>query len=458
MAAGVASLSQSIDLVCSGRWEASLPDLIRRIVSNDPPAERIQNPAARPRLDELPTPDYDEYFRQRAALLGPETWSNETGRNETRSNSSGVHLPYETSRGCWWGRGRACRFCGLNGPALDYDERSPDKVVAQLRELLQRHPTSVVMLTDNALPPSAPTRLLPRVAAELPEITLCAQVRTHHGLSDLLAMRRAGMMVLQAGVEALSTSLLRRMRKGVTARQNLSFLRNAARVEGLTVYWNLLYGFPGDTGEEMAQTLSLVPWIPHLPPPLLLAPLVVERFSYYFESADRLGITGLRQCQYPADAFPRSVDLERLASHFAAEIDCFSCSGHPLMDELSTAVTHWQRGWSGDEPLQPRLTLRQIEPERFVLIDSRPASPAPGLHLLTRRRAVSVLSDHRLDQTEMADPADLAWMREHRTSLELDGWLVSVVVAPATLVLELGADSGPRSAVTSAAPDHPAPG
>jgi ribosomal peptide maturation radical SAM protein 1 len=390
-------------------------------------------------LEQVPRPVYTTFYAQVRHLLPG-----------SLDPDGALHLPYEASRGCWWGRRHTCRFCGLNGPALAYSERSPETVVTDLSRLLEEHPTRIVMLTDNVLPASAPARLLPALARALPDLVLCAQVRTHHRLPDILAMRRAGLRVAQAGIEALSTSLLRRLRKGVTARQNLTFLRDAARAGGLMIYWNLLHAVPGDTEQEYRQTLELIPWITHLPPPLLLAPLVIERFSPYFESPSSFGITGLRQCEYPPGSLPEHVDTTRLASHFAADYECFSTSGHPLMDRLRRAVEAWRAAWTAERASRPRLELTRLDSQRFVLTDTRPESPGPGRLLVSRAHAAALLADRRIDPHGMTDDRPGPDLDRRHLRVEADGWLVSTVIARPELVLELTPDSGADPAVDSA--------
>jgi len=48
-------------------------------------------------------------------------------------------LPYEGSRGCWWGEKHHCTFCGINGQGMEFRARSADRVIADLRTLVQRH-------------------------------------------------------------------------------------------------------------------------------------------------------------------------------------------------------------------------------------------------------------------------------------------------------------------------------
>ena len=60
-------------------------------------------------LDDLPVPDYAEYFAARA---------------EAGFGSDGVLLPLEGSRGCHWADRAPCRFCGIVGADHTYRAKS----------------------------------------------------------------------------------------------------------------------------------------------------------------------------------------------------------------------------------------------------------------------------------------------------------------------------------------------
>ena len=117
-----------------------------------------------------------------------------------------------------------------------------------------------------AMPRSYFRTLLPRLAAEVPGLRAFYEQKSNLSLDNVLELKAAGICDIQPGIEALSTSLLKRMDKGVSARQNIALMRYA-RAVGLSLTWNLLYAFPGDQLEDYEQTLALVPLLRHLNPP-----------------------------------------------------------------------------------------------------------------------------------------------------------------------------------------------
>ena len=283
MARGIASLNAPIDYIFSGECESVFPDFLRRAVAGQAlPADRIVRGEACFDMDSLPEPCFEEYFAQLDNALP--AW---------RENESEIWLPYETSRGCWWGARQHCTFCGLNGETMAFRQKSPDRAIAGAKRLLSRYPSPHLGMIDNILPHSYFRTVLPRLAEELPTpARIFYETKANLTLEQVQLLRRAGVYRIQPGIEALSSSLLRRMKKGVLARQNLALLRYA-RAAGLVLNWNLLCEFPGDQREDYDATLALLPLIHHLMPPTGLCPLSIDRFSPYFREAAAYGITHL---------------------------------------------------------------------------------------------------------------------------------------------------------------------
>jgi ribosomal peptide maturation radical SAM protein 1 len=200
-------------------------------------------------LDQLPPPDYDAYFD----LLG---------RLAPEQRFFPV-LPVEASRGCWWqkplgvGRSRGCAFCNLNLQWQGYRAKSPERVGQEVDTLTDRHQTLSVAFVDNVLPREGIADLSDALRGLDKDLRLFAEVRATTGYGDLAALRRAGAERLQVGIEALSTSLLKRLGKGTTAIDNL-YLMKVCEVLGLINSANLILHFPGSTAAEVAETLAAI--------------------------------------------------------------------------------------------------------------------------------------------------------------------------------------------------------
>ena len=106
-------------------------------------------------------------------------------------------------------------------------------------------------------------------------------------------LRDAGVVAIQPGVESLSTHVLQLMRKGVTALQNIQLLKWCKQY-GVTVAWNLLYGFPGETPADYADISRSMASLWHLPPPHAVGAIRMDRFSPYYNEAASFGLVNVR--------------------------------------------------------------------------------------------------------------------------------------------------------------------
>src|SRR6185503_18739577 len=104
-------------------------------------------------LDQLSCPDYQDYFAQLSHFL-PD--SKLLAQNR-------IVIPYETSRGCWWGQKHHCTFCGLNPYGMASRVKSGDKALADLKQLRQRYGRRLIDMTDNIMPMEYFTTMLPAI-------------------------------------------------------------------------------------------------------------------------------------------------------------------------------------------------------------------------------------------------------------------------------------------------------
>ena len=105
-----------IDVVVRGEAEYSAPQVFRALLANEqvPPLNGISvrtngeltsyaEPAGSAvKMSDVPTPDYSDFFEDVQAT------------SIAKRVFAGIALPFEASRGCWWGAKSHCTFCGLN--------------------------------------------------------------------------------------------------------------------------------------------------------------------------------------------------------------------------------------------------------------------------------------------------------------------------------------------------------
>ena len=234
-------------------------------------------------------------------------------RSRRRCNPS---LLIETSRGCWWGAKAHCTFCGLNGATMNFRSKDADARARGARGLSHvAIRTTRVVAVDNILDMRYFRDLLPELRDRQLGITLFYETKANLTKEQVKLLRDAGVLAIQPGVESLSTHVLQLMRKGVTALQNIQLLK-WCRQYGVSVAWNLLYGFPGETAADYAAIGDAIESLWHLPPPYAMGAVRMDRFSPYFNQAAAFGLVNVRPMDMYRLLYPLPQDRLRNLAYF----------------------------------------------------------------------------------------------------------------------------------------------
>jgi ribosomal peptide maturation radical SAM protein 1 len=279
-----------IDYVVRGEGERVFVELVRGILERRPvrPQPGLcyredgrsiaipQSEGPQVPMKEVPTPNYDDYFERLARTpLRPELWPE-------------VTILFESSRGCWWGAKSHCTFCGLNGSMMAFRSKSAARVADEILDLARKYGVLDFVAVDDIIDFHHIRDLFPLLRASGADMSLFYETKANLTKDQLRAFLAAGVRAIQPGIESLSTPILRLMRKGVTALQNLRLLKWCAEI-GITPSWNLLYGFPGEPPQEYTRMSALIPSLVHLDPPSF-TPIEVERFSPYYNQPGEFGL------------------------------------------------------------------------------------------------------------------------------------------------------------------------
>jgi ribosomal peptide maturation radical SAM protein 1 len=427
MAEGVASLDACIDYIFSGEGEITFPLLVKSILAGTPPQDTIIYGQKVSHLDTIPPPNFSHYFLQKQQYFRRQGAVHSTGK------SSQV-ISYETSRGCWVGK---CTFCGLNGRKNHYRYKTPKKVIQELKELRERHLVDIIYMSDCIMPPQYFKTLLPKIAHELPGLTIKYEMKPNLTLEEISCLKSAGVTEIQPGIESLSPALLRQMRKPFTVRGNLETLRYARSV-GIDLKWVLLFGFPRDDNDEYEEMLHTISLIRHLQPPFWMSPLKVCRFSKYQTVPGEFGITDLRPSNIHQDMFPSEADQNKLAFYFTGEFEAQSRQNPKFINSLWHEYLSWQESWSSYETLKleflrPQLHLTQSNKGQFILEDTR---GRPGqqkrLEIPPEYASLLLVSQPLKDVPEK----ELTFIQDNGYGVVIDSWLVPLPTTEPSLLRE----------------------
>lgn len=339
-----------IDYAAIGEADTSWPAFLNALTEQRDPAEvpgivarrngGVTTRKIQPPLEDLnasPVPNYQEYF-DRIGQLG-------TLADAPRQMA---YLPFESSRGCWWGQKHHCTFCGLNGTTMRFRAKSPERVLSELATLSRRYRCFNFEAVDNIVDQNYFKHFFPVLASEGRDYQFFYEIKSNLTRAKLKMLGEAGVRSIQPGIESLSTPVLALMRKGVSAAQNVNTLRWASYY-GIHVGWNLLYGFPGESEADYAQQLALLAWLRHLQPPEGCGRIWMERYSLIFTDRASFPARYVRPEASYAYVYPAGVQLERIAYFFEHELE------HTLPEAsfgaTVQAVHDWRAAWAeGQRP------------------------------------------------------------------------------------------------------------
>jgi ribosomal peptide maturation radical SAM protein 1 len=431
MAQGLASLTDSIDHLFSGESERTFIEFLRarrdgaragRIITGEPCVD----------LDALPQVDYTSYFAQLQGFLPDSAILKENL----------IWLPYEGSRGCWWGQKHHCTFCGINGTGMAFRQKSADRVCRDLADFKKRYAAHNVLMLDNIMPHKYFQDLLPMLKERRLGFNIFYEQKANLTFRRMRALREAGVALIQPGIEALSDNMLRLMKKGVQVRQNVAALRFARSLD-VSVTWNLLYGFPGDGEADYRATTALIPLLEHLCPPTGISHLSIDRFSPYHDTPQAYGITAVRPMQAYFEVFPAHADLQNIAYHFEGDYETAARRDAKLVAAMDRAVERWQKYWDGDGAL-PTLAVRKLGEDAYVIADTRKCA-TKEFYLVNRRHAMATLVEQPVTD------AAAKWAIKHLLAVKIGDTAVPLAVADREFFADIFDATAERQQTTLAA-------
>ena len=346
-----------MDAVCTGEAEGIMGPLFERLLAHEVTdelrgvqmrnehGEIVSGPAPGPATDEAfavaNRPTFDEFFHHadKLGLTQDPGWRRE------------AVVPFEASRGCWWGEKAHCTFCGLNGAGMSYRTKPENEVRDAMAYYLERYPARKLHAADNLIAMQAFRDFLPALksAPMAGDTEIFFHVKSNFNRRQLELLRDAGVTDVGPGIESLNSHLLELMRKGVSALQNVYFLKLCRELE-LKPRWTNLIRVPGEVEADYREMAVWIPKVLHLSPPSGAGEIQLHRFSPYFFERERW-VTDLRPHGSYRALYPENhVDLSKVAYVFDGEWkDCLPTEAR---QDVVTLTNAWRQRWmaSGGPP------------------------------------------------------------------------------------------------------------
>lgn len=408
-----------IDHVFAGESDIDFPDFCERLLRDGiVPHERVIRSAPIRDMRVVATPDFSDFFRTLRKLQATGALPDTLPR----------YITAESSRGCWWGAKSHCTFCGLNGnEGMAFRHKPAERMRAEL-DALTRDCVPAVYMTDNIMPRSYLTELLPGLAERDPPLDLFYEVKSNMTRAEVETMARGGVAMIQPGIESLATPVLKLMRKGVSAQQNIALLRDCAAT-GIRVAWGIIYGFPGEDTADYAAMAQLMPIISHLDPPNAMHRIVIDRFSPLYRGHETNGIGAVQPFEAYRALYPPEIDTADIAYHFNGSYSTELLDDPDLLDRLATAIAEWRAVATRQSPSVLQLFDRGGS---AVVLDTRPVALRPMTPLTPTQRDLLIALDRprARDAIPPEQRADADWLVSRGFVLDYEERLVGIVVRP----------------------------
>lgn len=192
-----------------------------------------------PNMNDLPTPTFDGLPLEK--YFSPEPI-----------------LPVLTSRRCYYDK---CTFCEINHAwGEQHRQRSPERVVEDLRTLSRKYNTSLFKFVDEALPPAHIRKFCDAIIDGGLKISWDAYVIQERQFASpefVGRMAEAGCKALHYGLESASPRVADLMKKGIDLALTEQILRTTRDAGILTHIW-IIFGFPTEEEADAQVTKDFV--------------------------------------------------------------------------------------------------------------------------------------------------------------------------------------------------------
>ncbi len=234
--------------------------------------------------------------------------------------------PALTSRGCYWNR---CAFCDHGSPIGTRFRQAAVGTVVETLAGYQRDGVSHVYLCDEGTSPAMLRHLAAAVPAAGVGVALGTMARLERSLPGLVGgAAAAGLRFLSVGLESGCPRVVRAMDKGFTHDTAVAVLEECRR-HGVRVQCHVMFGFPGETREEAAETIRFLERFHDRVDFVRACPWVLEPGSPIGRDPGRFGV--VPSSARPISRDPSSYRLERGLSTAEALALVEELRAHPLL-------------------------------------------------------------------------------------------------------------------------------
>jgi ribosomal peptide maturation radical SAM protein 1 len=294
-----------IDFIVSGEGEESLTNLflnldkgrfdkIKGLGWRDNGTVNLNGPPEKLPLDNLPIPEYDDYFK----IL------EECSSNTKEYITNNLSIPIEGSRGCWWNK---CTFCNLNAQYSHYREKSVERIIYEVKEQVDRYDCNSIRFMDNVQKIKNFNKLMSALKNMDKDLNIFLEIRAGHlKKEDYRLMRDAGVRIVNIGVEAFGNRMLKKMNKGVTTIENIAAIKYCQEL-GILAFYNIIINYPNEDQSDLQEAIENVKFVKGFIPPISVHPMGLYHGSLVYNNPKAFNIKEIKLKDDALLRFPQKI-------------------------------------------------------------------------------------------------------------------------------------------------------
>lgn len=164
-------------------------------------------------------------------------------------------LPFQSSRGCYWGK---CSFCDQDF-GQNFNVKNVDKLTDEFIELKEKYGIKYFEFIDESVSPSYLESLSRKLKEKNIDINYFFDARLEEGFSykNLKEAYDAGLRMVLWGLESGSDDVMKLINKGIDLKKRFEILKNSKEA-GIWNFAFIFFGFPTETVDDARKTIEML--------------------------------------------------------------------------------------------------------------------------------------------------------------------------------------------------------
>ena len=166
-----------------------------------------------------------------------------------------IVLPYQSSRGCYWGK---CSFCDQAfGQSLNVKEAQ--KVAAEMKEFKDKYNIDCFEFIDESVSPINLNAISDEIIKTGIKVSFIVDARLENDFTSELLKKasKAGLKIALWGLESGSKQVMDLINKGVDFEKRFDVLRHSKEA-GIWNFAFIFFGFPSETYDDAMSTVKML--------------------------------------------------------------------------------------------------------------------------------------------------------------------------------------------------------